>query len=115
MIYQNGNILLFLYFKGQVMRVIAKKVLREFWEKHNDAEEQLKTWYKEASKAAWGKPDDIKMQYPKASILKSGRVVFNIVGNKYRLIVEINYVRQWVFVRFIGKHSEYDKIDADNI
>ena len=96
-------------------RVIAKKILREFWETHADAEEQLKTWYKEASKAAWANPSDIKAEYAKASILKSSRVVFNICGNKYRLIVEINYKRQWVFIRFIGTHSDYDKVDAENI
>ncbi len=97
------------------MRVIAKKILREFWEKHNDAEEQLKTWHKEASKATWKSPSEIKAEYAKASILKSRRVVFNICGNKYRLIVEINYDRQWMFIRFIGTHSAYDKIDADKI
>jgi len=97
------------------MRVIAKKMLREFWDKHNDSEEQLKTWYKEASKANWTSPSDIKAEYTKASILKSGRVVFNICGNKYRLIVDINYIRQWVFVRFIGTHNDYDKVDADKI
>ena len=97
------------------MRVIAKKILREFWEKQNDSEEQLKTWYKEASKALWASPNDIRSEYPKASILKNGRVVFNICGNKYRLIVQINYSRGWVFIRFIGTHSEYDKLDADKI
>ena len=97
------------------MRVVAKKILREFWEIHKDSEEQLKTWFKEASKANWKSPSDIKAEYSKASILKSRRVVFNICGNKYRLIVEINYDRQWVFIRFIGTHSEYDKIDADKI
>jgi len=97
------------------MRVIAKKILREFWEKQNDSEEQLKTWYKEASKALWASPNDIRSEYPKASILKNGRVVFNICGNKYRLIVQINYSRGWVFIRFIGAHSEYDKLDADKI
>ncbi|NPA37538.1 MAG: type II toxin-antitoxin system HigB family toxin [Chlorobi bacterium] len=97
------------------MRVIAKKILREFWTKYADSEEYLKTWYKEASKAEWKNPNEIKLQYPKASILKSGRVVFNIVGNKYRLIVDINYIRQWVFIRFIGTHKDYDKINADNI
>jgi mRNA interferase HigB len=97
------------------MRVIAKKILREFWEKQNDSEEQLKTWYKEASKAVWASPNDIRSEYPKASILKNGRVVFNICGNKYRLIVQINYSRGWVFIRFIGTHSEYDKLDADKI
>lgn len=97
------------------MRVIAKKVLREFWEKHNDSEQQLKTWYKEASKASWSNPSQIKSEYSKASILKSGRAVFNICGNKYRLVVDVNYERLWVFIRFIGTHSDYDKIDANNI
>ena len=97
------------------MRVIAKKILREFWEKHADAEDQLKTWYKEASKASWESPNDIKQEYAKASILKNGRVVFNICGNKYRLVVDINYIRQWVFIRFIGTHSDYDQIDANTI
>lgn len=97
------------------MRVIAKKILREFWEKHNDAEDQLKTWFKEASKANWNKPNDIKAEYAKASILRQNRVIFNICGNKYRLIVEINYARQWIFIRFIGTHTEYDKINAEKI
>lgn len=97
------------------MRVIAKKILRDFWKKHADSEEQLKTWYKEASKANWKSPVDIKAEYASASIMKSGRVVFNIVGNKYRLIVDINYVRQWMFIRFIGTHNDYDKVDADKI
>ncbi|MGL1884869.1 MAG: type II toxin-antitoxin system HigB family toxin [Reichenbachiella sp.] len=97
------------------MRVVAKKILREFWNTHADAEDQLKTWFKEASKAKWGNPADVKEEYAKASILKGGRVVFNICGNKYRLVVDINYLRQWVFVRFIGTHSEYDNIDANTI
>jgi mRNA interferase HigB len=97
------------------MRVIAKKILREFWERQTDSKEQLKTWYKESSNAKWTSPADLKSEYPKASILKNGRVVFNICGNKYRLIVHINYLRQWVFIRFIGTHEEYDKINADKI
>ena len=97
------------------MRVFAKKILREFWEKHNDSEQQLKTWYKEASKAKWSSPTDIKAEYAKVSILKSSRVVFDICGNKYRLIVEINYERQWAFIKFIGTHNQYDKIDAEKI
>lgn len=97
------------------MRVVAKKILREFWEKHPDSEQQLKAWYKEASKASWHSPHNIKSEFPKASILKSGRVVFNICGNKYRLIVQLNYIRQWAFIRFIGTHKEYDNIDAENI
>jgi len=105
----------FCYNSTQLMRVIAKKILRQFWEKHADSEGQLKTWYKEASKAKWNSPTDIKAEYAKASILKSGRVVFNICGNKYRLIVDINYPRKWAFIRFIGTHKDYDKIDADKI
>ena len=97
------------------MRVIAKGILREFWEIHNDSEEQLKIWYKEASNATWNSPNDIKNEYARASILKDNRVIFNICGNKYRLVAKIQYKRQWVFIRFIGTHSEYDKIDANNI
>lgn len=97
------------------MRVIAKKILRKFWEKHHDAEQQLKTWYKEASKAHWQSPNEVKKEYNKASILKNNRVVFNICGNSYRLIVKINYKRGWIFIRFIGTHKDYDKIDAENI
>ncbi|MCD4728505.1 MAG: type II toxin-antitoxin system HigB family toxin [Pirellulales bacterium] len=97
------------------MRVVAKKILREFWEKYSDSEHQLKTWYKEASKANWTIPTEIKSEYSKASILKTGRVIFNICGNKYRLIVDINYERQWVFIRFIGTHKEYNKIDVNKI
>jgi mRNA interferase HigB len=97
------------------MRVIAKRILRDFWGNFPDAEEQLKTWFKEASKASWKNPNDIKTGYPKASILKSGRVVFNICGNRYRLVTRINYERQWVFIRFIGTHKDYDIINADKI
>jgi len=97
------------------MRVIAKKILRVFWEKHADSENQLKTWYKEASHAKWSSPNEIKNEYPKASILKAGRVVFNICGNKYRLIVHVNYIRKWVFIRFIGTHDDYNNIDAEKI
>lgn len=98
-----------------MMRVVAKKILREFWLKYSDSEQQLKTWYKEASKATWENPTNIKKEYAKASILKSGRVVFDICGNKYRLVVDINYERQWIYIRFIGTHKEYDKIDAEKI
>ena len=97
------------------MRVIAKKILREFWEKHNDAEHPSKTWYKKASHSNWKDPTDIKASFARASILKSGRVVFNICGNKYRLVVDINYRKKWVFIRFIGTHSDYNKIEAEKI
>ena len=97
------------------MRVIAKKILREFWDKYTDSEQQLKTWYKEASNAKWSSPNDIKKEYARASFIGDNRVVFDICGNKYRLIVKINYEREWVFIRFIGTHKEYDNVDAKNI
>ena len=97
------------------MRVIAKKILREFWEKHSDCEQQLKSWFKEASTADWTNSNQIKTEYPSASILNDHRIVFNIKGNHYRLIVRINYEYQMVWIRFIGTHAEYDKIDANEI
>lgn len=97
------------------MRVIAKKILREFWETHPDCEQQLKSWFKETCKAEWGNPNDIKIQYPSASILNDHRIVFNIKGNNYRLIVKVNFEYEMVWVRFIGTHSEYDKINAQII
>lgn len=97
------------------VRVIAKKTLRTFWTKHKDCEQQLKAWYKETEVAIWKDPGDIKADYPAASILEDNRVVFNIKGNKYRLVVKINYSYKIVWIRFIGTHSEYDKIDATKI
>lgn len=97
------------------MRVIAKRTLREFWQKHNDCEQQLKAWYEEAVEAEWESPSDIKRKYPSASILGGNRVVFNIKGNNYRLIVKFDYKYGWAWIRFIGTHAEYDKIDAITI
>lgn len=97
------------------MRVIAKKILREFWEVHFDCEQQLKSWYSETSKAEWKNPNEIKFEYPTASILNDNRIVFNIKGNKYRLIVKINFEYEMVWIRFIGTHTEYDKINANKI
>lgn len=96
-------------------RIIAKSTLREFWVKHKDSEQYLKTWYENAKKSSWKSPTDIKNTYANASILKNGRVVFNIKGNSYRLIVQFNFERQWAFIRFIGTHQEYDKINAETI
>jgi mRNA interferase HigB len=96
-------------------RIIAKRTLREFWEKHSDAEQYLKTSHETAKTANWKNPYDVKETYANASILKNGRIVFNIKGNAYRLVVKFNFERQWAFIRFIGTHSEYDKIDANNI
>ena len=97
------------------MRVIAKRTLRSFWVKHEDCEQQLKAWYKEAEDAHWKDTNSIKQDYPSASFLKDNRVVFNIKGNHYRLIVKINYSYGVVWIRFIGTHKQYDKINATNI
>jgi len=101
--------------KKSKLRIVAKKTLREFWEKHPDCEQQLITWYRETIKCEWQTPHDIKKEYPTASIIAANRVVFNIRGNNYRLIVKINYDYQIVWVRFIGVHAEYDKINAATI
>lgn len=89
--------------------------MREFWEIHPDCEQQLKIWYEETEKVSWTNPNDIKVDYPSASILKDNRVVFNIKGNHYRLIVKINYDYEMIWIRFIGTHKVYDKIEAQNI
>lgn len=96
-------------------RIIAKSTLREFWEKHADSEQYLKTWYDTAKSAKWLSPNDVKQSYINASILRNSRVVFNIKGNSYRLIVKFNYEKQWAFIRFIGTHIDYDRIDANTI
>jgi len=97
------------------MRVISKKILRDFWEVHQDCEEQLKAWYNETEQGDWSSPADIKREYPSASILKENRVVFNIKGNTYRLVVRINYAYRIVWIRFIGTHAGYNKINAETI
>ena len=97
------------------MRVIAKKTLRDFWDKHPDCEQSLKSWYREAEKEIWKSPNVIKKHYPFASILENNRVVFNIKGNKYRLVIRINYEFGIIWIRFIGTHAQYDKINAEKI
>jgi mRNA interferase HigB len=96
-------------------RIFAKSTLRDYWEKHPDTEQYLKTWYDTAISSEWETPNDVKLSYSTASILKDGRVLFNIKGNSYRLVVKFNFEKQWGFIRFIGTHIEYDKIDANLI
>ena len=97
------------------MHVIKRKTLVEFYQQpgHQDAKGALEAWYYEAKHAQWASPADIKALYRSASILRDNRVVFNIAGNKYRLIVSVDYVRQACFVKFIGTHEQYDAIDAE--
>jgi mRNA interferase HigB len=100
------------------VRVIAKRTLRLFWEgnrRYADARRALEDWHAQARKADWKTPADVKKSFGDASILKGGRVVFNICGNKYRLITRINYPYRVVYVRFVGTHSEYDEIDAEKV
>lgn len=97
------------------MRIIAVSHLRLFWEKNPDAEQHLKSWVDEVKKVVWTQPADIKEQYRSASILKNCRVVFNIKGNDYRLVVSVAYRYQAVYVKFIGTHAEYDAIDAETV
>ncbi len=96
-------------------RIFSKSTLRSFLGKHPESEQYLKTWYDTAMNSDWKNPTDIKNAYATASILKNSRVVFNIKGNTFRLVVKFNFEKQWAFVRFIGTHAEYDKIDANLI
>ena len=112
----NLRIMYYLCSKFHYMeRIFAKSTLREFWEKNPDSEQHLKTWYDTIMSSDWKTPNDLKKTYTNASILKNNRVVFNIKGNAYRLIAKFNFEKQWVFIKFIGTHVEYDKIDVTNI
>ncbi len=97
------------------MRVISKRPLREFWEKHTDAKAALQAWYDDTLRAEWKTPGDIKRIYGNVSILVDNRVVFNIKGNDYRLVVKVHYDRGQVYIRFVGTHRAYDEIDAKTI
>jgi len=102
---------------GSGVRIIARKTLREFWEKraHRDAEQPLRAWFAEVRKAAWRTPADIKAAHRNASFVGSDRVVFNVGGNKYRLVAAVKYSAQLVFIRFVGTHADYDDIDAGEV
>lgn len=97
------------------VRIISRKALREFWIKHPDARSALQAWYHDAKRASWQTPRDIKSVYRNASLLPNNRVVFNIKGNSYRLVVAVQYKFGIVYIRFLGTHDEYDKIDASTI
>jgi mRNA interferase HigB len=97
------------------MRVIAVKTLKDFWEAAPDAKQALLAWYEEAEAAQWNNPNELKLQYRNASILTDKRVIFNIHGNSYRLIVDIEYRLKIVFIVWFGTHKQYDKIDAKKV
>ena len=97
------------------MHIISRRKLVEYWHSHPDSEPPLRAWFADAKKSTWKSPDDIKQRYGNASILPDNRVVFNIKGNTYRLIVVVEYSQGKVFIRFVGSHADYDKIDATTI
>lgn len=97
------------------MRIIAISTLSQFWSKHRDAEDALRAWYAEAKHAQWRSPQDIRDRYHSADFLSGNRVVFNIKGNQYRLVVKIHYNTDVVYIRFIGAHADYDRIEAETI
>ncbi len=97
------------------MRIIARSTLREFWDRQPQAEQPLKVWFKIVSAADWSTPGDVKMDNPRVSFLEGNRICFDIGGNKFRLIVRINYNYHIVYIRFIGTHKEYDIIDANTV
>ena len=95
--------------------IISLKHLVEFYEKHPNSKTSLQYWIMVTKHTVWQKPSDILQDFPDADPVKNNRVVFNIAGNKYRLIVQLSYPRQWVFIKFIGTHAEYDRIDAATV
>ncbi len=97
------------------LRIIARRSLREFWERHPDAEQSLRAWYHDARKADWRSPAEVKRVYANASIVGENRVVFNIKGNKYRLVVAINYPYRTCYIRFVGSQAAYDRIDVAKV
>jgi mRNA interferase HigB len=97
------------------VRIIARRTIREFWQLHPDSEQALQAWFYDVRKAAWKSPADIKRTYANASIVGGNRVVFNIKGNHYRLVAAINYDYQICYIRFVGTHAEYDKVDVERV
>lgn len=97
------------------MRVFSRSTLREFSERNPDAEESLEAWYRDAKRAIWKSPSDIRSQYPTASIIANDRVVFDIRGNRYRLVVHVRYGKGLAYICFVGTHQDYDRIDATTI
>lgn len=99
------------------MRIISRATLRSFWEQsiYSDSEQPLKSWFDEAKDANWNNSHEIKEKYGNASSVGNNRIVFNIHGNKYRLVIAIKYTSRIIFIRFVGTHKQYDKIDAKTI
>jgi mRNA interferase HigB len=97
------------------MRIISRKTLKDFWERHSDAEQPLQAWYADLKASKWKSPSEIKAAYRNASFVGNNRVIFNIKGNTYRIVVAIQYQFGIVYIRFVGTHEEYDRIDAATV
>ena len=98
------------------MQVIAKRTLREFWLRHPEAEAPLKLWYARAARSRWTRPSDLKAQFgTTVDFVAGSRAIFDVGGNKYRLVVKIDYVVGLVLIRFVGVHAAYDRIDAKTV
>ena len=99
------------------MRIIAVRTIKSFWENAScrDSEQALKSWYAIARRADWSGSHDVKNQFRNASIIGGNRIVFNIAGNKYRLVVKFNYPYRIGYIRFVGTHAQYDTVDAETI
>lgn len=97
------------------MRVIAKRTLKEFWAKHPDAKGPLEAWHAEVKTSSWRNPAQVRARYRSADNVGDNRMVFNIGGNKYRLVVHFNYEYQIADIKFVGTHREYDKIDVETV
>ena len=105
------------WLRGIALRIIARKTIREFWAipQYRDSQKPLRSWYATVKKAQWSSPGDVKRQFGNAGIIGGNRVVFNIAGNKYRLVVKFNYPYKLGYIRFIGTHEQYDQIDVEVI
>ncbi len=102
------------------MQIISRRALRTYWEIYSGSdqpalEQALKAWYREVKKAEWRNANELKQKYRNASVLKGGRAVFNICGNKFRLIAGVNYSVKVVYIKWVGTHAEYDDIDAEEV
>ena len=97
------------------MRIISRRILREFWEKHPDTIIPLQAWFRDVEQATWKTPADSKAVYKNARIISNNRIVFNIKGNHYRIVVVVVYQHAVVYIRFVGTHNEYDQIDVTTI
>ena len=97
------------------VRVITEKTLKTYWEQHSRAERPLKAWFDEVKRANWTTPDQLKAQFPNASIVGDNRIVFNINGNRFRLVAWINYRHQAVYLKWFGTHAQYNRIDVEKV